>query len=149
MAASRFRVIPPRHGAIDWRPVVEDVRRAIAGQLAIDARIAERASTYRRRKATQAAPPGPPHVAFHDDASDAATVIEVRAPNALGVLYRIARSLADLGLDIRHATVQSLGEEVVDTFYVRTVGGGLVTDPFHRREVERALLHALDSPPRK
>ena len=47
------------------------------------------------------------------------TVIEVRAPNRIGVLHRIAKALAELGLDIRHATVQTLGEDVVDTFYVQ------------------------------
>jgi [protein-PII] uridylyltransferase len=142
MAASRFRVSPPRPG-IDWGPIEEDLRRALAGELAIEARLAERANTYRRRKATQAAPAGPPSVSFHDDASDMSTVIEVRAPNRMGVLHRIAKALADVGLDIRHATVQSLGEEVVDTFYVRNAHGGLVDDGFHRREIERAVLFAV------
>ena len=39
-------------------------------------------------------------------------------------------------------TVQTIGMEVVDTFYVRT-NGALVTDPAHRREIQRALLHAV------
>jgi [protein-PII] uridylyltransferase len=142
MAASRFRVAPPRPG-LDWGPIEGDLRRALAGELAIEARLAQRAETYRRRKPRQAAPAGPPSVSFHDDASDMATVIEVRAPNRLGVLHRIAKALADVGLDIRHATVQSLGEEVVDTFYVRNAHGGLVTDEFHRREIERAVLFAV------
>ena len=142
MAASRFRVMPPRPGT-DWRPVVDDLRRALAGELAIEARLAERARTYRRRPATQATPAGPPRVSFHDDASDDATVVEVRAPNRIGALHRIARALAEVGLDIRHATVQSMGEEVVDTFYVRTAAGSMVTDDFHRGEIERAVLHAI------
>ena len=53
------------------------------------------------------------------------------------------KALADLGLDIRHATVQSLGEDVVDTFYVRNAAGGLVSDAFHRGEIQRAVLHAV------
>ena len=82
-------------------------------------------------------------MSFHDDESHTSTVIEVRAPNRIGVLHRIARALAEVGLDIRHATVQTLGEDVVDTFYVRTRSGGRVTDPFHRAEIERAVLHAV------
>ncbi len=142
MAASRFRVLPSHQG-MDWEPVINDLRRALAGELAIEARLAERARTYRRRRRTRAAPPEPPSVSFHDDASDMATVIEVHAPNDTGVLHRIAKALADLGLDIRHATVQSLGDEVVDTFYVRNASGGFVSDQFHRGEVERAVLFAL------
>lgn len=142
IAASRFRVIVPDRGC-DWSAVSADLVRAVTGELAIEARLAERARTYRRRRATQAARPGPPMLTFHDRASSNATVIEVVAPNKIGVLYRITKALAETGLDIRHATVQSIGMEVVDTFYVRTTAGDLLVDPFHRREVERAVLHAL------
>jgi [protein-PII] uridylyltransferase len=142
MAASQFRVVASPAG-VAWDRLVEDLRRGLAGELAIEARLAERARTYRRRKATQAVPPGPPKVTFHDDASSDATVIEVRAADRVGVLHRIANALAELGLDIRHATVQTIADEVVDTFYVRTLAGQLVTDAFHRGEIERAVIHAV------
>jgi [protein-PII] uridylyltransferase len=142
MAASQFRVVASPAG-VAWDRLVEDLRRGLAGELAIEARLAERARTYRRRKATQAVPPGPPKVTFHDDASSDATVIEVRAADRVGVLHRIANALAELGLDIRHATVQTIADEVVDTFYVRTLAGRLVTDAFHRGEIERAVIHAV------
>ena len=80
---------------------------------------------------------------FHDDESHTATVIEVRAPNRVGVLHRITRALAEVGLDIRHATVQTLGEDVVDTFYVQGRNGRRIEDAFHRSEIERAVLHAV------
>jgi [protein-PII] uridylyltransferase len=51
-----------------------------------------------------------------------------------------------MGLDIRHATVQTIGPSVVDSFYVRTSDGAKVTDQYHRTEIERALLHAVGSP---
>jgi [protein-PII] uridylyltransferase len=142
MAASQFRVLVPRHG-IDWNPVRSDLYRAVSGELAIDARLADRARTYRRRKVLQAQQPGPPVAEFHDEASSNASVLEVRAPDKIGILHRITAALAQVGLDIRHATVQTIGAEVVDTFYVRTWNGGLVTDPFHRAEVQRAVLHAI------
>ncbi|MBA3289091.1 MAG: [protein-PII] uridylyltransferase, partial [Acidimicrobiia bacterium] len=142
MAASRFRVAPSRHD-VPWDAVVDDVRRALAGQLAIAARLAERATTYRHRRPQQAAPASPPDVTFHDDDSSESTVLEVRAPNRIGVLHRIAAALAELSLDIRHATVQTLGEDVVDTFYVQGVDGRPVTDEFHRGEIRRAVLHAV------
>ena len=142
MAASRFHVVAQRGGK-GWDAVDVDLRRALAGELAIEARLADRARTYRRRRATRAAPPSPPQVAFDDAASSGSTVLEVRAPNAIGVLHRIAKALAELGLDIRHATVQTLGEDVVDTFYVRNRAGAPVTDRLHRAEIERAVLHAV------
>ncbi len=142
MGASQFRVATAKR-PVDWDPVVADLRRALSGRLAIEARLAERARTFRRRRATQAQQPGPPALVFHDGASSNATVIEVRCATAPGVLHRITKSLAEVGLDIRHATVQTIGMEVVDTFYVRCWDGSLVDDPEHRRELERAVLHVV------
>jgi [protein-PII] uridylyltransferase len=142
MAASEFRVIPLYESHIDWDPIVENVHRALRGELAIEARLAERARSSSPRKFLSAKKPDPPAVHFHDNASSNATVIELRAPDSVGLLQRVAKTLADLSLDIRHARVQTLGNEVVDTFYVRTQLGQKVTDEQHRREIERALLYA-------
>jgi [protein-PII] uridylyltransferase len=54
----------------------------------------------------------------HPDESPVAAIVEVRAPDGIGVLYRIARALVADGLDIRLAKIATLGHEVVDTFYV-------------------------------
>ena len=142
MGASEFRVQVPKNG-IDWAPIERDLVRVLQGRLAIEARLAERARAYRRRRAVQAAEPGPPRVIFHDEASSNATVVEVRCQTKIGILYRITKALAEVGLDIRHATVQTIGLDVVDTFYVRDWAGSLITDPEHRIEIERALLHAV------
>ncbi len=141
MAASQFRVVEPTNG-FDWPAIEADLGRALAHQLAIEARLADRAKTYSRRRRTQARQPDPPSVHFVDNASSNATVIEVRAATKVGILHRITKALSELGLDIRHATVQTIGMEVVDTFYVRTSHGGLVDDGNHRAEIRRALLHA-------
>jgi len=89
-----------------------------------------------------AAEPGPPKVKFIDGGSSNATLIEVKAVSTVGILHRITKALSEMGLDIRHATVQTIGMEVVDTFYVRTRAGELVTSGPHRKEIQRALLHA-------
>ena len=54
MGASEFRVEIPKTG-IEWEPIRRDLGRALLGQLAIESRLAERARTYRRRRAVQAA----------------------------------------------------------------------------------------------
>ena len=46
-------------------------------------------------------------------------MIDVRAPDAIAVLYRLAARLTARGLDIRSAKVATLGHEVVDVFYVQ------------------------------
>ena len=142
MAASEFRVVPPTYGPIEWQPIAADVTRVLNGELALDARLAERAATYRAPRATTASAPAPLRVRIDNTASSNATVIEIHAPDQLGILHRMTKALADCGLDIRHARVQTLGSEVVDTFYVRTSKGTKVTDIQHQSEIERAILHA-------
>ena len=146
MAASQFRTAETPQ-KVDWPAVTVDVHRALSGELALSARLAERARTYRRRRRPAAASMLPPSVVFVDDASSNATVIEVRGPDSIGLLHRVATALAEMGLDIRHATVQTIGPSVIDSFYVRTSDGSKVTDTYHRAEIERALLHAVGSPP--
>jgi [protein-PII] uridylyltransferase len=61
----------------------------------------------------------------------------------VGILHRITKTLDEVGLDIRHAAVHTIGMEVVDTFYVRTRSGGLVSSTAHRKEIQKALLHVV------
>jgi [protein-PII] uridylyltransferase len=84
-------------------------------------------------------------VRIDNEASRDATVVEVHAPDATGLLERVCRAMGEMDLDVRSAKVQTLGDRVVDAFYVRGPDGGKVTDARHRAEIERALLHALDS----
>ena len=49
MGASEYRVHVPKTG-LDWDPIVRDLGRAVRGEFAIEARLAERARTYRRSR---------------------------------------------------------------------------------------------------
>ncbi|MBO0713887.1 MAG: hypothetical protein J2P59_03945, partial [Acidimicrobiales bacterium] len=82
-------------------------------------------------------------VVTDNEASTTATVVEVWAANAIGVLYRITRALAREGLDIRHAKVLTLGHEVVDSFYVIDQSRGKLVDPERLQRLERAILAEL------
>ena len=108
---------------VDWLRVEHDLRAAVEGALDIGSRLAQRIRTYSRshRRPIAAAPPML-EVLVSNDASASTTMIDVRAPDAMAVLYRLASTLADLGLDIRSAKVATLGHEVVDVFYVQRSG---------------------------
>ena len=142
MAASEFRV-SSQHGDIDWAPIEANLMLALSGRLALDSRLADRAANARPRRATSALAPAAPAVRFDDTASSNATFVEVRAPDMVGVLHRITKAIADCGLDIRHARVLTLGNEVVDSFYVRESNGERITDEAFKKEITRAILHAL------
>ncbi|MEY2565848.1 MAG: [protein-PII] uridylyltransferase [Actinomycetota bacterium] len=129
---------PPDHARVE-----ADLVKAVSGRLALDARLAERARTYGSRRPTAAAGPGAPRVTFDNDASATASVVEVRAPDRTGVLYRITRALADCDLDVRSALVATLGPEVIDVFYVTDSTGAKLVDADHQREIEHAVLAEL------
>ena len=142
MALEVLRVESSFGPTLAWDKVVDDLGKVLEGRLALQARLAERARVYGPRSA-KAPVQAPPRIHIDNDASRAATVIEVHAPDSIGVLHRITRALADLELDIVSAKVQTLGERVVDAFYVRGPGGAKLEDPAVLVEVERALLHEL------
>jgi len=87
-----------------------------------------------------------PEVIVDNELSHDATVLEVRAPDSVGVLWRITRALHELDLDIRSAKIQTLNTDAVDSFYVRDSSGNKVTDPAFLTEIERALMFAIEGP---
>jgi [protein-PII] uridylyltransferase len=140
-ALNRFTVEPQLGAEPRWDRVRSDLDAALAGRLALSARVEEKARQYPRK--VVAAGIGPARVAFDNAASRDSTVVDVQATDALGVLFRVTRALAELDLDIRSARVQTLGAQVVDAFYVRDRDGLKITDDAHLAEIERALLFAL------
>ncbi|NEA65288.1 [protein-PII] uridylyltransferase [Streptomyces sp. SID12488] len=117
---------------LDWRVAAEygslpqaarlraDLVRALDGSLDIAGRLAERDAAYPRRRGV-VAPPA--RVTVHPAASRLATVIEVRAQDAPGLLHRIGRALEDAGVRMRSMHVSTLGSNAVDAFYVTSRKG--------------------------
>ncbi|MCG3040013.1 [protein-PII] uridylyltransferase [Streptomyces fenghuangensis] len=95
-----------------------DLVRALAGSLDLTARLAERERAHLGRARRYGAGAPPPKVTVAPAGSRLATVIEVRAQDAPGLLYRIGRALEDAGVTVRSARVGTLGANAVDAFYV-------------------------------
>jgi [protein-PII] uridylyltransferase len=93
----------------------EDIRRALAGQLDVAARLAARDEAV-MQPARPA--PAPPRVDIIEGASSRATVLEVRAHDTPGLLHRVGTAIASTGTDITAARVSTLGSEVVDVFFL-------------------------------
>ncbi len=81
---------------------------------------------------------GPVVVALDLDASSVATVIEVHCDDRLGLLYELAQTFTELGVDVTVAKVQTLGARVVDTFYIRD-SNGRIEDADRLTTIEQAL----------
>jgi [protein-PII] uridylyltransferase len=66
-------------------------------------------------------------------------VIEVGAPDRIGLLYDITSALADLTLDVHLAKVATYTDRVIDAFYVRDALGRKVTDRAQVDEIESTV----------
>ncbi|MEH0575366.1 [protein-PII] uridylyltransferase [Streptomyces sp. B21-108] len=97
-----------------------DLVRALDGSLDIAGRLAERDAAYPRRRGW-AAPAA--RVTVASAASRHATVIEVRAQDAPGLLFRIGAALEDAAVRVRSMHVSTLGANAVDAFYVTQAQG--------------------------
>jgi [protein-PII] uridylyltransferase len=117
VAVAEFDVEPAFGKLINPAEMEAELSAALAGRLDLDERLDERARAYGRLRSASLARLQP-DVLVHADESPAAAIVEVRAADGVGALYRIARTLVELGLDIRLAKIATLGHEVVDTFYV-------------------------------
>jgi [protein-PII] uridylyltransferase len=128
------------HGRVPEREkLLADLRSALAGTVDIAGRLAARERDYAGVR--QWTTPGPPQVLFDDLGTT--TVLEVRAPDRAGVLFRIVRTLSGLQVDVATAIVATLGLDVVDAFYLREADGGPVADEPRRAEIAHAVLAAL------
>ncbi|RZU13000.1 [protein-PII] uridylyltransferase [Streptomyces sp. BK239] len=116
-----------------------DLVRALDGSLDIAGRLAERDAAYPRRRGT-VAPPA--RVTVAPAASRHATVIEVRAQDAPGLLLRIGRALEDAAVRVRSMHVSTLGANAVDAFYV-TDDTGAPLPPGEATAVARKLEETL------
>lgn len=95
----------------------EDIRRALGGQLDVTGRLARR-EREAARAGSRMPEQVPAVVELVDGASARATVLEVRAHDAPGLLHRIGMAIAATGTDITAARVATMGSEVVDVFYL-------------------------------
>ena len=125
-----------------WTRLLDALRAVLTGE--------ERVETLlERRRAAGRAPAsaaGPPKIALDNQLSDAATVLEVKCPDRLGLLYLITRTLSALGLDIASARIATEIDQAFDTFYVHDRQGRKLEDPETLARVREALAEALVEP---
>jgi [protein-PII] uridylyltransferase len=143
-AVETFVVEPSRGRWPDWDLVADETDAALRGSLPLAERLAEQARIYAGARRPSASRPAETRVTVDNGASTRRTVIDVRAPDELGLLHRVTTALFELDLDVVAARVVTLGQEVVDAFYVRDrLGGDKVTDPERLRRIERHVLDVL------
>jgi len=125
--------VQPRYGGgVDVEGLAVDLRRGLSGEIPLERRLAPR----RTNGTVEAAPRLMWQPATH------AAVLEVRAADSPGLLYRITHALEEAGADVRAARISTLGTAVVDAFYLEGTEWG----DERRAEIEKAVLDAVNAP---
>ena len=138
VAVEVFTVEVARGTWPDTAKLREDLAAVLSDRVAIGELLSERERVYPLRRGSAARLPGS-DVSVDNEASETATVLEVRAPDEIGLLHRITRALFEADLDVVSARVSTLGEIVVDAFYVRESGGSKVTDAGRLAEITKGI----------
>jgi [protein-PII] uridylyltransferase len=86
-----------------------------------------------------------PTAVVDNEATDAATIVEISGRDRHGLLAALARTLSGAGLSIQSAHVENYGARAVDAFYVLDEGGEKILDP-KRIEALKLALAAVFTP---
>jgi [protein-PII] uridylyltransferase len=104
----------------------------------VDEALAARVRSTNRLRGGAGREAAPPRVVWAVEGATDATILELRAADDVGLLYRVAHALELAGANVRAARISTLGSDVVDAFYL--VGDWSAAAA--RSTVERAVLAA-------
>lgn len=142
-----FRVTPVIEGEVLDENKTEDFLRdmegVLSGRESLEELFVRHKRRWRRRRVKSAC--GESQVVFDNDSSDNFTIIDVFTTDSVGLLYRIARTLSELGLDIHSARIGTRVDRVADCFYVRERSGGKVLKKEKQEAIKKRLLEVVES----
>jgi len=85
----------------------------------------------------------PQEVKVNNQDSDFYTIVEVMGEDRLGILYEITQALTDHGCDIHFARISTLGNRIVDVFYVQDEWGEKIKEKNRTDQLKRTILSRL------
>jgi [protein-PII] uridylyltransferase len=81
----------------------------------------------------------PPRVLFDNESSKQATILEVFATDAPGLLYAVAKAIFEAELSVKAARIGTYLDQVVDAFHVTDRAGRKVTDPARLAAIRKGI----------
>ncbi|MGY6547921.1 MAG: [protein-PII] uridylyltransferase [Roseinatronobacter sp.] len=115
------------------------IERTLAGEVVASKALVERDKVKKRERAFRV----PTTISFDNDGSEIYTIIEVDTRDRPGLLYDLARTLADANIYIASAVIATYGVQAVDTFYVKDMFGLKLHSKPKRDSLEKKLRAAI------
>ncbi|MCB2135588.1 MAG: ACT domain-containing protein, partial [Rhodobacteraceae bacterium] len=115
------------------------IRKTMAGEVLAGEAMVRRDKIKKRESAFR----HPTNIAFDNEGSDIYTIIEVDARDRPGLLYDLARTLANANIYIASAQIATYGTQAVDTFYVKDMFGLKMHTKSKQEALERKLRLAI------
>lgn len=85
----------------------------------------------------------PQEVKINNLDSDFYTIIEVTGEDRLGILYEVTQALTEHGCDIHFARISTLGNRIVDVFYIQDEWGEKIKEKNMTDQLKRTVLSRL------
>jgi [protein-PII] uridylyltransferase len=117
----------------------EMIRKTLSGEVVATRAMAPRDKLKKRERAFNV----PTHITFDNEGSEIYTIIEVDTRDRPGLLYDLARTLAEANINIASAVIATYGEQVVDTFYVKDMFGLKLHSGAKQAALEKKLRAAI------
>jgi [protein-PII] uridylyltransferase len=141
----RFRVVDaPTGRPLSQRvcaKIQEDLAKVAQGVLEIKDLFQEHHRKWKRRPKKAVNPSVRTDVTYEETPRH--TIIDVYAPDSVGLLYRITETISGLGLDIYFAKIATRVDGIVDSFYVLDRSGAPVSDRTRREAVKAKILETI------
>jgi [protein-PII] uridylyltransferase len=84
-------------------------------------------------------------IKINNEDSDFYTIVEVTGEDRIGILYEITQALTDHGCDIHFARISTLGNRIVDVFYVQDTWGEKIEGKQKTDRLKQTLLNRITS----
>ncbi len=122
-----------------WKEVKETLEEVLKERITLPALLASRTRYVKPRPASHAIVP---KIRIENAASQPYTLLRIEARDHLGMLYKIAKVIADFGIQIHRAKIATQGDRGIDVFFISLKNKKLVFPKLIRRIKER-LVHVL------
>ena len=119
----------------------KDLKTILSGEASLKNLLLERAESNGIKQ--KIIPRVPVEVKLNNQDSDFYTIVEITAEDRLGILYDITQALTDHGCDIHFARISTLGNRIVDVFYVQDEWGEKIEEQQKSNLLKQILLSRL------